>query len=97
MNKEIYHGRLDVTISSHSVCYYPELSEIISNPMKGGPSHEYGGRVMGSFISAQLDNATGTLSDEAMVCNQIQLLLTWCFSQKITHLQRTIPPSLIDT
>ena len=79
------------------------------HPDNGGDKMLYGAKVLGSYVGSEesianrLEKKLTELKKEAdaitMVGSfQIQyLLLRWCFCQKIIHLQRTIPPNLIDT
>ena len=81
--------------------FQPDVIRI--HPDNGGPPELYGARILGSycgapeFIDSALSQLQSELTNEANAIkgvedNQIKfLLLRWCFSQKITHLLRTVP------
>ena len=73
------------------------------HPDNGGTRSKYGATILGSyigtdeFITSEIQKSHDSLTSEATAIKgvedtQIQyLLLRWCFSQKITHLLRTLP------
>jgi len=79
----------------------PEFDQIL----RAQAALEYGAKVLGSFlgtdeyVKAQLDKKLLELEDEKQLLilvpssQNCYLMLVWCFSQKVTHLQRTIRPS----
>jgi hypothetical protein len=81
--------------------FHPDIIRI--HPDNGGLPLAYGARILGGlcgtdeFILAELDTIMTKLSKDALAIKNVEdtqvkfLLLRWCFSQKITHLQRTLP------
>jgi hypothetical protein len=80
---------------------------ICIHPDNGGIPSDYGAVVLGgfcgsdTFVSTALNDKLTQLTAEANALKTVQnnqikyLLLRKCFAQKITHLQRTLPPPLM--
>jgi hypothetical protein len=85
----------------------PSIIHIHPEDLPQSTPDSYGAKILGSYIgsdeyiSAQLTEHLKELTAEARAISTIRnpqiknLLLRWCFCQKITHLQRSIQPDLM--